>query len=237
MSSTASATVLPVATETSTCLILLRICPDEHLPPVSGQSCLQLLSWHRSRGSGQIGSACVRTRQHSVPECWFSSHRENPSVRPSGPAPPRAPRSFTKGGSHVPHNSCLRGETRQASEAPEALAEIHRYAGTQNVATRVCIEPWGRFDGIDVHLDFEDAGTALTWLDTLNEIGRAQEAITRLDETTDSRIRARFLREQVQGSVGPAPGRVPLSLTAWTEVIQQTRSRRRCPEVSICPNP
>ncbi len=100
------------------------------------------------------------------------------------------------------------------SEAPEVLAELQRYAGTQNVATRVCIEPWGRFGGIDVHLDFEDAGTALTWLDTLNEIGRAQEAITRLDETTDSRVRARFLREQVQGPVGPAPRRVPLSLTA-----------------------
>lgn len=78
----------------------------------------------------------------------------------------------------------------------DVLKEISGYAETQNVNILVLNEPWGHLRRVQVHTDFDEADTALNWVEDLQSVPRAREAIQRLDDLTSGHVEAAFLTDQ-----------------------------------------
>ena len=82
------------------------------------------------------------------------------------------------------------GKRRQVVDV---LIEISQYAATKNIRIQVLLEPWGDSRSVHIHTDYEEADTALHFLDELFDNPKAEEARHRLDELTEGDEGVAFL--------------------------------------------
>ena len=78
-------------------------------------------------------------------------------------------------------------------ELVEVLKDIRSYARTQGVESRIFTEPWGSGGAVHLHNDFEDAGRAQTWWQTLSTNPRAKEPLMRLQLLVEGHRQTSFL--------------------------------------------
>ena len=78
-------------------------------------------------------------------------------------------------------------------ELVEVLKEIKGYARNQGVESRIFTEPWGPGGVVHLHNDFEDAGRAQTWWQTLSTNPRAKEPLMRLQLLVEGHRQTSFL--------------------------------------------
>ncbi|MCH7642626.1 MAG: hypothetical protein IIC30_05035 [Chloroflexi bacterium] len=79
------------------------------------------------------------------------------------------------------------------AELVDVLKEISGYAATQGVDIKVLFEPWGDSRRVYIHTDYEEADTALHFLEGLYENPKAADAFQRMDDLTDGDPEVAFL--------------------------------------------
>lgn len=79
------------------------------------------------------------------------------------------------------------------AELVDVLKEISGYAATQGVDIKVLFEPWGDSRRVYIHTDYEEADTALNFLERLWDNPKAAEAAQRRDDLTEGDVEVAFL--------------------------------------------
>ena len=79
------------------------------------------------------------------------------------------------------------------TELVDVLKELSGYAATQGVDIKVLFEPWGDSRRVYSHTDYEEADTALHFLEGLWDNPKAAEATQRREDLTDGDVEVAFL--------------------------------------------
>ena len=78
-------------------------------------------------------------------------------------------------------------------ELLDVLKDIRGYARDMGVESRIFTEPWGPGGVVHVHNDFEDAGEAQTWWQTLSTNPRAREPLLSIQLLIEGHRETSFL--------------------------------------------